>query len=65
LGQKIGGFFDQGGGKLRVVFGLRELKKRCRLTQEILSGDHRTFPVFSSPTPIPLRGNRGFVPVEN
>jgi hypothetical protein len=47
LGQKIGGFPEQGRRKLIVVCGSRELKKRRRLTQEIVSTDHFAFPVVS------------------
>jgi hypothetical protein len=45
LGQKIGGFYDQGSRKLRVVCSSRELNKRRRLTREILPAYHDIFPV--------------------
>jgi hypothetical protein len=45
LGQKIGGFFDQGSRKLGVVCSSRELNKRRRLAHEILPAYHDIFPV--------------------
>jgi hypothetical protein len=44
LGEKIGGFLDQGSRKLSVVCGSCELNKRRRLTQEILPAYHDIFP---------------------
>jgi hypothetical protein len=44
VGQKIGGFVDQGSRKLGVVCGSRELNKRRRLTREILPAYHDISP---------------------
>jgi hypothetical protein len=45
LGEKIGGFLDQGRRKPRVACGSRELKKRRGLTHEILPANHDISPL--------------------
>ena len=51
LGEKIGGFLDQGRRKPRVACGSRELKKRRGLTHEILPANHDTTTEDLRPTP--------------